>query len=364
MKPEPDTDISKQPGQPAKTGPAVAQEDAPPPKTRGEQLFNALSWALFGWIANAAVSIKMADVLENRFRPAFIKGGKTIAESSFFKPFFKDKPQEGLSLARSLFSVVALLPGGYTVLLPIKFMEDRKLALVKTFDRWLGPSNPDEATQKQIEARYEQIEQAPKLSWGDMLKGRTLPVLGIVATHFAFASNKTNIVNIAAGKEVFGGLNKRVEQTGNFLYRHTKESGSQTIRNATNAIEQRLDAGLQKRIKALGPENEQYFKTNGKMRSGNDRLRGYLNNTSIDLLYSALVAGATFVIGHLSAFKREEKQEVKRTGQPIPAGEKRKFQLDSTAAEEATATDRPKATLQNVQYENRLADSPALQHGA
>lgn len=342
-----------------------AGQDIPPQKTRGEKVFNALSWALFGWIANAAVSIKLADVLENRLRPTFIKGGKTIAESPLFKPFFKNKPQEGLTLARSLFSVIALLPGGYAVLVPIKLMEDSKVALVKTFDRWFGPGNPDEATQKNIEARHHYLEDAPKLSWGDMFKGRTIPVLGIVATHFAFASHKTNIVNIVAGKEVFGGLNKGVEKTGKFLYRHTKKSDNQTIRKVTDAIEKGLDNDLQKKIKAWGPENEQYFSSDGKMRSGNDRLRGYLNNISIDLLYSALVAGATFVIGHLSAFKREEKQEVKRTGQPIPAGEKRKFHLDAPASEETLAPDaQPTATLQNVQYENRLAQTPALQQGA
>lgn len=345
-------------------------QNSQPPKTRGEKIFNGLSWALFGWIANAAVSIKLADTLENRFRPAFIKGGNAIAESPVFKPFFKNKPEEGASLARSLFSVIALLPGGYIVLFPVKWMEDRKPEIVKTLDKWFGPKNPDENTEKLIEARHSYLDAAPKLSWGDMFKGRTLPVLGIVATHFAFASDKTNIVNIATGKDTFKGLNHYINKSGNFLYKSTKESRNQTIRNAADSLEKHLDKGITKHVSTLAVEDQKFYKMekNGTewTRNGNDRLRGYLSNISVDLLYSAIVAAATFVIGHLSAFKREENQEIKRNaqeGKAVP--EKAKFHLENSPSLTPDSTVPTTVAASDRRYEERLAaPARALQQTA
>lgn len=342
-------------------------QNSQPPKTRGEKIFNGLSWALFGWIANAAVSIKLADMLENRFRPMFIKGGNSIAESPVFKPFFKDKTKEGLSLARSLFSVIALLPGGYIVLFPVKWMEDRKPEIVKTLDKWFGPKTPDENTEKLIEARHSYLEAAPKLSWGDMFKGRTLPVLGIVATHFAFASDKTNIVNIATGKDSFKGLNHYINKTGGYLYENTKGSRFESVRSTVKKVEDHLDRGLE-RYKAKKPSDATFYtKENGASLSGTDRMRGYMNNISVDLLYSAIVAAATFVLGHLSAFKREEKQELKRNAQEgRTATEKAKFHLDSQPlSPEVPVNALPTTTaVSDRHYEERLAPTPALQHSA
>jgi hypothetical protein len=331
-------------------------QNTPPPRTRGEKIFNTLSWALFGWLANAAVSIQLADILENRFRPLYLAGGKAIAKSPVFTHFFKGKEQEAGTLARSLFSVIALLPGGYTVLAPIKWMEDRKVSMVKTLDNWFGKKNPDENTKQLIEARHSYLEAAPKLNWWDMIKGRTLPVLGIVATHFAFASDKTNIVNIAAGKPVFKGLNYYIGECGAKLHNALKHSRFSSIRSATNNIEQGLDNSLQNHIQRNGVSD---YITDGKKRSGSDRLRGYLNNVSVDIIYSAAVAGATYVFGHLSAFKREEKKDAAYEGTITPR-EKHKFHLESSPNEPALTI--PTTQLNNIHHDSRINPQETLQH--
>lgn len=347
-------------------------QNAQPPKTRGEKIFNGLSWALFGWLANATVSIQLADTLENRFRPAYKWGGQKIANSFIFRPFFKNNPEEGSKLAHSLFSVIALLPGGYSVLLPIKYMEDRKVELVKTFDSWFGPKNPDDNTKELTEARHSYLEAAPKLNWGDMIKGRTLPVVGIVATHFAFASNKTNIVNLITGKDTFKGFNHYIGAAGNGIYDAAKQSRFESVRNITNSVEKRLDENIQKHMQRhakVNPERLEAYKVtkaDGSTRrlNGEDRLRGYLSNISIDLLYSAIVAAETFVLGHLSAFKREGKDVQRLDASGHPVIEKRKFHLDAADSQESQSTDIPDTKLQQAQYEQRLANAPQLQHGA
>lgn len=325
-------------------------QNTPPPQTRGEKVFNALSWALFGWLANALVSIKLADTMENLFRPIYKTFGQKMADSKPFKAFFKDKPEEASTLARSLFSVIALLPGGYTVLVPIKIMEDAKVSLVKKFDAWFGPSNPDDNTKQLTQARHSYLESAPKLNWGDMIKGRTLPVIGIVATHFAFASDKTNIINLTTQKQTFEGLNKKIERMGNRLYDATKNSRFESVKKTTTSIENYLDKGAKRNIEMYG---EKHYIDNGKLRNGVDRYKGYLSNLSVDLVYSALVAAATFVIGHISAFNREEKKVIKEyKKEGITNVEKHKFHLDIPAVEQNNT---PSSTvIENAVYEDKL----------
>jgi hypothetical protein len=265
-----------------------------------------------------------------------------------FTSFFKGKEQEAGSLARSLFSVIALLPGGYSVLVPIKWMEDRKVGIVKTLDRWFGEKSPDENTKQLIEARHSYLEAAPKLNWWDMFKGRTLPVLGIVTTHFAFASDKTNVVNLIAGKPVFEGFNAKISRWGGNLHAALKESRFQNVRSATQAVEQHLDNGLQKHIAQKGAS---HYMKDGKQLTGSDRLRGYLNNVSIDIFYSAAVAAATYVIGHLSAFKREEKKDSAHA--TIKSShEKHRFHLESAPNETAPIT--PTTQLSAIHHEKRV----------
>lgn len=332
-------------------------QESQPPKMRGEKIFNALSWGLFGWAANAAVSIKLADVLENRFRPTFIKGGEWMANSRIFTTFFKSPEQkvEAKTLARGLFSVMALLPGGYIVLAPVKWMEDRKVGIVKALDKLFGPSNPDENTQKLTEARHNYIEAAPKLNWWDMINGRTVPVLGVVATHFALASNKTNIVNLITGKQSFDGWGTQIEKNGEKVYKGLTESRFKTVRDLSKKYETHLDNSLKKHIARNG---EAFYVEEGKLRSGKDRLRGYANNISVDVFYSALVAFATFVIGHISAFKREGKQEVtrlKREGAIIPERYKNLKETPVQADIALETVTEPNTKLHEITHEKTLS---------
>ncbi len=345
----------------------VFDQSSQPPKTRGEKIFNGLSWALFGWLANAIVSVQLADTLENRFRPFYKKYGQKMAESPLFTTFFKTPEQkvEANKLAHSLASVIALLPGGYSVLIPIKLMEDRKTQLVRTFDDWFGPKNPDDNTKQLIDARHSYLDAAPKLNWGDMIKGRTLPVLGIVGTHFAFASDKTNIVNLATGKDTFKGFNHYIEKTGNALYQNTTQSKYNWVRSTTDKSTQRLDRGMQRYIAKNGPDN---YTDKGVQRTGTDRLKGYMTNISVDLLYSAIVAVETFIIGHVSAFKRENKNEVKRAVEEGRLPTPHKFQLDQTPQAETApavaASDTPTTTLDSARYDNRLTPVPLREQHA
>lgn len=353
--------------------------DSPPPKTRGEKIFNAISWGFFGWIVNAAASIKMADWWQNRMRPYYMRWGEKMAETAIFKGVFKDK-HEAIDVARSFSAVVALLPGGYTVLAPIKFMEDRKVAIVKTLDRWFGPKL-DENDRKLAEARYEYLDTQPKISWGNLVNGRTLPVLGVLTTHFAFASHNKNVVNMVFGDNTFQGLDKYYGDKATSLYKTMSNTNKFNIGNLIKRGEKALDASSAKfYARSNAADKLTYHPTNadgtiakvatGAPRSGKDRMLSYTANTMVDMGYSAGVAAVTFLLSHLFAFKKEVKKDERILAREGKQAARPRFQLEA-APEEKQETDKapasPKATVQlsDANYHNRIdATGQAMQQGA
>lgn len=336
-------------------------QETPPPKTRGEKIFNALSWGFCGWILNAVISIKLADTYQNRLRNLYVKGGEWLSSKPAFNKLFKGDVKEAEGLARSLTSVLALLPGGYAIIAPIKWMEDRKLSIVSTLDNTFGSGldKPHEEALKQ--ARYEYLANQPTLSWGNLLNGRTLPVIGVISTHFAFASHKKNIVNALTGKESFRGLDHWYGKAGDKAYsllRNGKYTGSML-----EAGERHLDKGIEKYIASTSPEDLRiYKKTDGSRINGQDRMKGFVGNTVVDLCYSGGVAIATFIASHLFAFRHAEKNETRNAANEGRTPVKAHFQLDTspTLPTLPPQEDSPSLRIESAEHQNRLQPSHAL----
>lgn len=325
--------------------------DNPPPKTRGEKIFNALSWGFFGWIVNAAVSIKLADLATYRFRPFFVKNSARLAETGLFKHMFKDD-HERKTLAQTFFTVVALLPGGFSVLAPIKWMEDRKTNIVTGLDNLIGPHNPSENEKKQIEARHEYIEHAPKIGWWDLIKGRFLPIVAVLSTHLSFANYPTNIPNSIAklfgSDKSFQGLNAIYNNMGSKIYSMLSNTKKFGMKNLFAKAENALDKSIVTYIENAKIEHRPYYNltsdgltfgyspsSNSTARfTGKDRMKEYVGNSVIDFGYSAGVAFWTFVASHFFAFKDEVKRENKlQNQQPSQNAEPRRFQLETSPLE-------------------------------
>lgn len=341
----------------------------PPPKTRGEILFNALSWGFFGWIANAAISIKLADIATFRFRPFFIKNSAKLAETSLFKNLFNND-KERHSLARTFFSVVALLPGGFSVLIPIKWMEDRKTSIVTGLDDLIGPKNLSENEKKQIEARHEFIDQAPKIGWWDLVKGRFLPVSAVLTAHLSFASHPTNLPNVILEKtgseKRFSGLDKIYGKIGTWIYERLSTSKTMGLNKAVDAMERSLDKGMKAYIENAKAEDKAYFFV-GENRStpltGKNRMKEFVSNSVVDIGYSASVAFWTFVASHFFAFKDDVKRESNKQNHKQNV-EPRRFQLETSPIESTPNTTisnkAPLTHIESAHYADRLMRSPAV----
>lgn len=341
----------------------------PPPKTRGEQIFNALSWGFFGWIVNATVSIKLADLATYRFRPFFVENSAKLAETRLFKHFFKDD-KERKTLAHTFFSVVALLPGGFSVLLPIKWMENAKSSIVKSIDNALTSSHQSENEKKEIEARHEYIDHAPKIGWWDLIKGRFLPIVMVLSTHLSFASHPTNLPNIILNKlgseKKFSGLDSIYGNMGKNLYERISNAKIFGLGNLVSKTERYLDKGMIGYIEKARPEHVKHYFTDSARTSrltGKDRMKEFVGNSVVDIGYSAGVAFWTFVASHFFAFKDEVKREAITNNQQSTPRDSRKFHLDNTQFEikTAPAPSSPLTHIEAAQYNSKLAHTPALQ---
>jgi hypothetical protein len=357
---------------------ALEIEEKNSKKTRGERLFNAISWVFFGWIVNAAASIKFADTLTTSFRPFFLRNSEKMAKTLPFRRAFgeidhtdgsKIATEEGQKMARSVFGVIALLPGGFVVLAPIKWMEDSKSKIVRFFDRLIGPRNPSDEQKAAIDARHNYIAQAPTPSMLEMAQGRILPIMGIIGLHFSVASSKTNVINWVSKKlggqpDLFPGWGSIIGKLPEFA--ETYIPGVTRIKNwyvpkAQKQIDS-IAAGYANSAKYSPEEIKAAYDSASKAKiNGLERYNNYVENIGIDFSYSAVVAACTYALSHMLAWKRAEKRAARGesyASAAIPSSS------DIVTAAPAPAPkseplDAPNPRIDAAQYADRLID-PAL----
>lgn len=88
------------------------------------------------------------------------------------------------------------LTGGFAVLVPMKLLEDRKVELVKKWDKEIyGPAVDD----PQIEQAHRELEQAPKQSWSSIFGSRILSLIPFYITTLALWSHDSPLAKATKG---------------------------------------------------------------------------------------------------------------------------------------------------------------------
>ena len=129
--------------------------------------------------------------------------------------------------AESNVTFLMLNVGGWAMMAPIKWMEDHKGWWVRKFDEMLGSKNAPAAQKEQIEARYKEIEQQPKQTWGSVLASRAISqpiIIGI----YNITSKQHNFLS-AMGFKGFKGMDKYSEEFGKYV---TNKTSAETLEKA------------------------------------------------------------------------------------------------------------------------------------
>ena len=169
--------------------------------SKGEQRFDRLTYGAIGYGANVALSLAAVYWVERmaggqKFMKDLIGGVKKIL------PKLNEKTAQWIA-ARSFY-----LTGGFAVLVPMKLLEDRKVDLVKKWDRDMY--GPQVDTNPTLQKSHAELEAAPKQSWASIMGSRIISLIPFYAVVGLLWSNKSPLAKITNGE--FRALDKTEKQ--------------------------------------------------------------------------------------------------------------------------------------------------------
>lgn len=151
-------------------------------RTAGEKKFDRLTYTTIGYIINVLLSVGAVWWVERH--PAGQKLMKNFVDGTK-KRFSRWDPETAEMLATKSF----FLTGGFAVLLPMKWMEDAKVPLVKKWDRQIYGDKVD--TDPGILQSHHDLETAPKQSWASIMGSRILALIPFYATIYLLWDRKS-----------------------------------------------------------------------------------------------------------------------------------------------------------------------------
>ena len=200
---------------PPKTQNLIHLEKTKRQKTWGEKAFD---WGTYGGIAllgNEAASLVITHQA---------KSGKGFLGEWYtgFKNFFMEmKPTKYLPQSAKEYITEGRLPflltaciGGMLIVFPVKALEDRKGQLVRKLDTWRHGAKAE--TEPHMVEAHEEMDKAPKQSWGSLWKGRAITVVSATLADYAFGWSKSITGRLLKGTaaEKFASLDHISEQAG------------------------------------------------------------------------------------------------------------------------------------------------------
>ncbi|MBY0354453.1 MAG: hypothetical protein K2Q12_01835 [Rickettsiales bacterium] len=144
------------------------------PATRGEKIFNWAVYGGIGWLANAAISVGIAYGLKhgNKGNPLNVYTNTEKKVAGFFEKTSRSMtPEKATQQSKFWTGVLALMPGGFLLMAPVKWAEDKKPDIVKFLNKKFGSGLQ---TPEISELSEKKVEQEPQQTWGTVLGSRML----------------------------------------------------------------------------------------------------------------------------------------------------------------------------------------------
>ncbi len=348
---------------------ATDKNDNAPPLTRGEKIFNAIDYWGIGWITNAAISVAITDWMNH------LSGQTTMNQWAdklkntviFRKGEMKTAEEIGKARgqARSVLSLLFLMSGGFILMAPIKWLEDRKKPTVEWLDdRFNKPRNKEE--EAQIKARHDYIEKhEPKQSWESILKGRVYALVPILGAHFMLNkpySAGTKQINRLLGTR-WKGIDQSSANAAEALHRLSRTHLPETVK----ATEESLGAATRE---AEAIANRAAAPTKNPLPfeqvDGKTRFQNIIDFSIQDIFYSLVAASMTFLFSKsIAAGKANTTAPAATYHHSDDKAPESQLTLDPTvhASKFATLpdTDCPKTTIRDAEKVERQADEPEME---
>lgn len=170
----------------------------------GEIAFDAAVYGGVGYLANAAIGLTLAHYAASKPGSWVFNQNKKL-EKGFTQLYEQmlTNPKQVKTWAGRSSSIFFLGMGGWLLLMPMKWMEDNKAAIVERMDH-LFDTGPK--TQESIEEQRNYLASAPQQDYVSLLGGRTLAYFGAIAGALPLMTNINNLPYVTKDY----GLNKQM----------------------------------------------------------------------------------------------------------------------------------------------------------
>ena len=236
--------------------------------------------------------------------------------------------------ARSMGVLLTLMSGGFALMAPIKFLEDHKEGIVTKLDDIISPEDKRSAAEAAaIDARHHKIAEEPKQTWGSELAGRSIALVPILGTHFAFG-NQANVLS-KWGRE-FAGLDneaKRLAAKTTELLESTRATkgmmekaygfNQKKINKLQSKYEEMSsDPSLTKAQREAAARAEKHFKY--VLNDGKEKTKAIFSYANLDAGYSLAAASMTYGATRLTnKWFNHDKPEAESQSPPSAPAEKK-----------------------------------------
>ena len=337
--------IDRAHGELGKAAPLVSEqlmETAPAPKRRktaGEIVFDVGTYGGLSFLGNEALSTtiiqqtKPKGMLQKLYEPSveFVKKLPLVNKLNY------------VGEGRAAYMVWATL-GGMALVLPVKWMEDRKGELVRKLDNFLHGRNTDE--DPHLASAHDEMDRAPKQSWSSLWEGRGVTVASALTMDALIGWPKAPIAKLfdKPGKPndyiTIDRLSATIARKVAMVFDPSKREGIQHVLKTVTDVDKRYN---------INPAHE------GKMAQ-------VVATASVMMSISAALTLLFYGTSKAFAHGHEAKHVRKRTAQqPTPVGTEMR-DADSSPTTEPGKND-PSTKVVNVESLSRVAADPLLQAG-
>jgi|GEM_PF-3306757 len=175
--------------EPSETHNAATEQAAPkapkpllePTQSKGEKVFNWSVYSGLNYWVNLGISIVVADIFTagKGRKPLDWMIGKTAKGIASTKVMSLEKAHHN---SRVGLETLTLLTGGWALLVPMKWLEDRKRPIVHWLNEKMGVDQTAPDGHKQTAEEIYIKEEQPKQSWGNVIKRRLIASAAVMGT--------------------------------------------------------------------------------------------------------------------------------------------------------------------------------------
>lgn len=338
--------------------------------TRGETLFNRITYLGVGYFGVTAVSVFLTWLLRDSksMSPKFEQFTERLVKAA------EKSPVKGLgNFIYSNMTILTLFLGGSLAsVLPVKWLEDNKAKLVKSFDRRIyGKEVAD--NDPEIKAAHEAMEAMPKQTWGSVAASRILAFATTFGTSFLLGSEKTPVgrkfntsiddVSTRVGRKLDRALSKNNPAAQEAIDKAIEANFKATHADGTPVKQQTVMrdwSGNIERLDANGNLSKAEH-VDWKIGTGADRIRSrVLSYITLDGLYTVVTSATLYIFTRVLAPILGKKQKAKEEAQAAQSPQEAVVHTEAQSpVVEEKASPAPHTHVSKPTHHQRLAEPVA-----